>query len=56
MRARESKRIVKLTVTICETNGKSAGFRLAIADVGSSIPDPAAVATNIWGKLHVRDD
>ena len=44
----------RLTVTIGEADGECLGLRLALADIGADIPDPASIAADVGGELHVR--
>lgn len=43
-----------LTLAVGKADSQSLSLRLALADVGGSVPDPAAVAADVGGKLHVR--
>jgi hypothetical protein len=43
-------------VRVGEANGKSLGLWLAFADIGCGIPDPGAVGSNVWRKLHVGNN
>jgi hypothetical protein len=42
-----TSQITGLTLAVGETDSQSLGLRLALADVGSGVPDPAAVAANV---------
>lgn len=44
------------TLGVREADGKRLGLRFALTDVSGSIPDPAAVAADVGGELHVGDD
>lgn len=48
--------ICKRTLAVGETNSQGLGLRLALTDVGSGIPDPAAVAAYVGRELHVGDN
>lgn len=41
---------------VAETDGKGSGLGLALRDIGGGVPDPAAVAANVGGELHVGND
>jgi hypothetical protein len=41
---------------VTETDGKSSSLRLALRDIGGGIPDPAAVAADVGGELHVGNN
>jgi hypothetical protein len=47
---------VQHTLAVGETNGQSLSLGLAFADIGGSIPHPAAVATHIGRELHVGNN
>ena len=42
------------TITVGETNGKSLCLGSALAYIGSSVPYPTAVASDVGRQLHVR--
>jgi hypothetical protein len=41
---------------VAETDGESSGLGLALGDIGGGVPDPAAVAADVGGELHVGND
>lgn len=43
-----------LTFAVRESNGKSLSLRLALADIGSHVPDPTSITAHVWRQLHVR--
>lgn len=47
---------MRLTLAVGKADGKSLSLRLALADIGGGIPNPAAVAAHVGGKLHIRND
>lgn len=44
------------TLRVGEADGQGNSFSLALADVGSGIPDPGAVGADIGRQLHLGDD
>jgi uncharacterized protein YlxW (UPF0749 family) len=50
------RRRSKLTLRVAETDGQGNGLGLTLANIGSSVPDPAAVRANVGRELHLRDD
>lgn len=46
----------ELTLAVGKTNGEGLGLRLAFADVGGGVPNPAAVAAYIGRQLHIGDN
>ncbi len=44
------------TLGVGESDSKSVCLWLALADIGSSVPDPTSVGSNIGRQLHLRDD
>jgi len=51
-----ASRICALTLAVSETDGQGLSLRFALTDVGSSVPDPAAVAAHVGRELHVGDN
>lgn len=45
-----------LTFRVAETDSKSDGLRLTLANIGGSVPDPAAVGSNVRGQLHLGNN
>jgi hypothetical protein len=43
----------QLTFTVGESNGKGLCFWLTLANICRHVPNPASVAANVGGKLHV---
>jgi hypothetical protein len=43
-------------VWVGKADGKSLGLGFAFADIGSSIPDPGAIGSNVGGQFHVGDN
>lgn len=46
----------KRTVGVGKADGQGDGLGLSLADIGSRVPDPAAVRANVGRKLHLGDD
>jgi hypothetical protein len=45
-----------LTLAVGKTDGQGLSLRLALGDIGSGVPDPAAVTADVGAQLHVGDD
>jgi hypothetical protein len=41
---------------VAETDGESSGLGLTLRDIGGGVPNPAAVAANVGGELHVGNN
>ncbi|KAI6776706.1 hypothetical protein HG530_000651 [Fusarium avenaceum] len=44
------------TLGVGESDSQGNSLGLTLADIGSGVPHPAAVRTNVGGKLHLGDD
>lgn len=47
---------MELTLRVGESNSKCLGLWLALTDIGSSVPNPTPVRSNVGGKLHLRNN
>lgn len=52
----EQNVVQTLTLSVAESNRKSLRLWLAFRHISCGIPHPAAVASNVWRELHVRND
>jgi hypothetical protein len=41
---------------VAETDGEGSGLGLTLRNIGGGVPDPAAVAADVGGELHVGND
>jgi hypothetical protein len=46
----------QLTLRVCESDGKGHSLGLSLAHISSRVPDPTAIRTDIWRKLHLRNN
>lgn len=45
-----------LTLAVSKADSQSLSLRVTLRDIGHSVPDPAAVRTNVAGDLEVGGD
>jgi len=46
----------KLTLRVGKSDSKSLSFWLALTDISGGVPNPASVASNVGGELHLWDN